>query len=193
MSATAIVLATDRGVGFVGPKYLTDVRGRTMIERVIDDTATWPVDRVIVVLGADADVLLDAEVLDAVDVIVDPEWEEGLAAPVRAALDHVETDAAASHVVLARGDQPGIDAATVSALVDRAVTTGAGAVVPKYRYARGWPVVLARSAWDALLAREGALDVLDLLAAHPERVEEVWVDRLAPKAYVRADDLPAHR
>lgn len=190
MSVTAIVLATDRGVGFSGPKYLTPFRGSPMIEGVVGGAHTWSVDRVIVVLGADAEAVIDAGVLDDVDVIVDPEWEEGLASPMRAALDLAESESSTTHVVVTRGDQPGIDGDTVAALIERASSSGARAVIPKYRYARGWPVVLSRSGWEALLAREGSLDLLDHLAAHPETVEEVWIDRLSPTTYERRDDLP---
>lgn len=193
MSVTAIILATDTGTGFAGPKYLTPLRGRSLIESVVADAVGWPVDRVIVVLGADADAVLDADVLGGVDVLVDSDWSEGLASPVRAALDLVESDGSVTHVVMARGDQPGVGAVTVASLIDRAVAAGSGAVIPKYRYARGWPIVLARSAWEGLLAREGALDLLDHLAAHPGIVEEVWIDRLAPSTFDDGEDLPDPR
>ena len=193
MPVIAIVLAADRGDGFPGPKYLTPIRGRAMIERTLEDVGAWPVDRVVVVLGADAEEVLDDAPLEDVDVIVDPEWEEGLAASLRAALDLIESEAPASFIVVARGDQPGVDASVVSALLDRAVSSGAEAVVPKYRYARGWPLVLTRSARQALLAREGALDLHSVLAAHPGTTEEVWIDRLAPSSYRSAADLPSGR
>ena len=193
MSVTTILLAADRGEGFSGPKYLTAVRGRTIIERTLEDVGGWPVDQIVVVLGADADAILDEAAVEGADVIVDPEWEEGLAASLRAALDLIESDVAASHVVVARGDQPGVDASVVSALIDRAVTSGADAVVPKYRYARGWPIVLSRSAWQAFLAREGPLDLHSVAATHPETTVEVWVDRLAPAVYANASDIPAGR
>ena len=55
-----------------------------MLERVVADASMWPVDEVIVVLGADADAIEDACDLTQVSLVIDPEWAEGSASPLRA-------------------------------------------------------------------------------------------------------------
>ena len=90
-------------------------------------------------------------------------------------------------VVIAPADQLGIGADDVAALVEAA--EGATAAVPKYRYRRGFPVVLGRSIWERLLGSEGELDLLDLLGSHPEGVQEVWFEHLAGPRIQTPDDL----
>jgi molybdenum cofactor cytidylyltransferase len=189
MSTIAIILAADSGSDFAGPKYLAPISGELMLQTVIRDAAAWPVDEVLVVLGADA-----AEIMESIDftgtsVVIDSEWSEGSASPMRAALDFASRDSSIHRSIIARGDQPGIDAEVTRDLIAAAIESGADAVVPKYRYAVGWPVVLHFSLWEHLLGGEGALDLLGFVASHVSSVEEVWFDHLPPTTYTTSQDL----
>ena len=76
MSTVAIILAADAALEFSGPKYLAVLRGKPLLQHVVDDAAEWPVDAVIVALGADADALLDTIDFGETTVVIDPEWAE---------------------------------------------------------------------------------------------------------------------
>ncbi|MEN8112776.1 MAG: NTP transferase domain-containing protein [Actinomycetota bacterium] len=183
----AVVLANDPGSGFPGPKYLADVGGRPLIDRVLADAATWPVDEVIVVLGPDAEAVVDAMAETDATVVIDPEWEEGAAASLRVGLDVVMRGPATDLVVVAYGDQPGTTTEVIEALV--AEVSDATATVPKYRYRRGLPIVLTSELWERLLGLEGDVDLLDLLESHPDRVVEVWFGHLADPRIKTPDDI----
>lgn len=138
----AVVLASDPGEGFVGSKYLSDFDGITLIDRSLADASVWPVDEVVVVLGPDAENVASTLGSWDVTIVIDPEWEEGSAASLRVGLDVVMRGPATEFVVIALADQPGVSASDVSALVEAAEDVSA--IVPKYRYRRGFPIVLAR-------------------------------------------------
>ena len=193
MSIVAVILAADHGQGFPTPKYLSPVRGSTLLDAVVADATSWPVDEVMVVLGADAQEVEAGADLKGVSVLVDPEWAEGAASPIRAALDLLSRDRGVSHVLLARGDQPGIGAGVGDRIAAAASAERVDAVVPKYRYALGWPVAVARSLWDVFLGLEGAIDVHDLIATHASSTHEVWFDHLSPAVITGVDDLPTAR
>ncbi len=183
----AVVLANDPGSGFAGSKYLSDVGGITLIDRTLADASVWPVDEVVVVLGPDAeDIASTLESWDATFVI-DPEWEEGSAASLRVGLDVVMRGPATDFVVIALADQPGVPASDVSALLEAAEDVAA--VVPKYRYRRGFPIVLARELWEHLLGLEGDADLLGLLESHPAGVAEIWFDHLETPRIQRPEDI----
>ena len=55
------------------------------------------------------------------------------------------------------------------------------AIVPKYRYTRGNPVLIDRALWPRLMSLEGDEGAQRLLQAHSEWVEEVWFDSLPPR------------
>jgi molybdenum cofactor cytidylyltransferase len=193
MSTAAVILAADRGDGFAGPKYSVLVRGTPMLERVVADASMWPVDEVIVVLGADADAIEDACDLTQVSLVIDPEWDEGSASPLRAVLDLLSRDRNIERCVLARGDQPGVGAEIVGPLVDTAISSGAEAVIPKYRYAQGWPLVVSAALWDVFLGLEGEVNVLDVLTNHALSIEEVWLDHLPTPTLSSPGDIPSPR
>lgn len=193
MSTVAIVLAADSNAEFEGPKYLAMIHGMPMLQCVVNDAASWPVDEAIVVLGADAEEIIASIDFKGMTVVVDPEWSEGSASPLRAALDFASRDRSTHRCVVARGDQPGVDARTIGDLVDVVRDTEADAAVPKYRYAIGWPVVLDFSLWEHLLGGEGSIDVQHVVASHSSGAEEVWFDHLAPMTYTKPDDLPGVR
>ena len=184
----AVVLANEPGTGFTGSKYLSDVGGTSLINRVLADVASWPVDDAVVVLGPDAEELAAAMSPTDATVVIDLEWMEGSAASLRVGLDVVMRGPATDLVLIAPADQPGISAQDVAELIEAA--DGAAASVPKYRYRRDFPVVLGRGIWERLLGSEGDIDILDLLETHPDRVEEVWFEHLAGSRIHEPGDLP---
>ena len=188
MSRTvAVVLANEPGSGFSGSKFLVDVGGGPLIDRVLADISRWPVDDTVVVLGPDAEEILQGMEPTDATVVMDLEWSEGSAASLRVGRAVVRRGTPADLGAIALADQPGVGAEDVEALIDAA--SDASASVPKYRYRRGFPVVLERSIWERLLGAEGDLDLLDLLESHPEGVQEVWFEHLSGPRIRTPDDI----
>lgn len=189
MGIVALVIAADRGPGTGSPKQLLSFGGRPLIEVVIAEARTWPVDDVMVVLGSDAETVLSGADLGRAVVVIDPEWREGSASPLRAGLDTVTRAGEFEMAVLAHGDQPGVTADIVAALLRTRTDHKAAAAFPRYRYAPGWPIVAHEELWPWLLSLEGNPELLDLLRSHPRGAEEVWFDQLAPPRLDSEDDL----
>lgn len=187
----ALIAATDPGEGFGSSKYLEPIRGVPMIESVVGEAWGWPVDDVVVVLGGDAEEVIAGADLGGSTVIIDPDWNEGLAASLRVGVDLLLRGPAVDRIVIAFGDQPGIDATTVASLVEASARSAA--TVPKYRYRRGWPIVVSSSLFDLVLGLEGDPDLHDILESHSGNITEVWFDRLQPPRVTVPDDLPRAR
>jgi CTP:molybdopterin cytidylyltransferase MocA len=193
MSTVAVVIAAEPGEGFKRSRYLADVRGVPMLEGIVREVARWPVDDVIVVLGSNSEEIAERADLGSATIIIDPDWHEGQSSPIRAALDLVSRDRSVDLVVLVRGDQPGVEGTVAEALIEAAINDDADAVVPKYRYAQGWPVVIGPDLWDRFLSIEGSLDVHDVIATHASTRLDVWVDHLEPRCITDSEDLPGER
>lgn len=180
MSTVAIILAADAGQDFTSTKYLTPVGGRSMLEQAIESCLSWNVDERIVVLGSDAERIAGTIDHPDVTVVIDPEWREGASSPIRAALDLVTRNRSVERCVLARADQLDVRPEIVNDLISEALTSDAAVVLPKYRYARGLPVVIGPEIWSHLLGQEGDVDLLAAVSLHANSVDEVWFDRIAP-------------
>ncbi len=189
MKVAAMVLAADEGTGFDGSKHLAPFRNSTLIEEVVAEVHQWPVDTVIVVLGPNAeDILATADLGDAM-LVVDLEWEEGAAASLRVGIDTLYRLDEYDTLVLIDADQPGSRGEEVLRLLEHHRQSHRPAVVPKYRYALGHPVVIGEALWPRLINLEGTTTVDQLLQAHPDWVDEVWFDRLPGKRARTPEDL----
>jgi molybdenum cofactor cytidylyltransferase len=122
-------------------------------------------------------------------VIVDPEWEEGSASPLRAGLDYLTHSSAVEAAFVVALDTPEIPPAALDELALAHGQADTVVVVPKYRYVRGGPVLLGRDIWPRFLGAEGDLDLEHLLLAHPQWVTEVRVDWAPPRRMTTSDDL----
>ncbi len=189
MKVAAIVLAADAGSGFDGPKHLAPFRSSTLIEEVVAEVHQWPVDTVIVVLGPDAEEILQAADLGDAMLVVDLEWEEGAAASLRVGIDTLYRLDEYDTLVLVDADQPGTRGDEVLRMLERRRESHRPAIVPKFRYAVGRPIVVGEELWPRLISLEGTASVDQLLQAHPDWVEEVWFDRLPGKRARTPEDL----
>lgn len=189
MKVAALVLASDGGGGFPGPKYLTPFRDSTLIEHVLGEVKQWPVDEVFVVLGRDADEILDRADLQEVTIVIDLEQSDNESAALRVGIDTLYRFDEFDTVVIIHADQPGSRSDEVARLLERHRAGGRPAVVPKFRYARGHPVVIGEMLWPRLVSMEGSASFDQVLLAHPDWVEEVWFDRLPSRRALTPEDI----
>ena len=189
MSTAALILAAGPSSRLGRPKQMLPWGGLTLLGVVVAQTRTWPVDSVWVVLGSRFEEVLDAVDFGDAGVIENPEWEQGMASSLRVGLDVLSRDPSTEAAFIVMGDQPGIDPAVVVALLEHHRSSAAMAIVPKYRYVRGHPVLVARPLWSRLMSLEGDQGGRNLLAAHPDWVDEVRFEQLPPRDVDTADDV----
>lgn len=189
MTTAAIVLAAGASRRLGRPKQLVLYRGRPLLQAVVDAVTSWPVHKIVVVLGSNADDVLDAVEFREAIVAINEDWEEGIASSLRVGLDILGRDAAVERTFVVLGDQPEIPAEVPELLVEAAEWSDRPAIVPVYRYERANPVLFDRRVWHRLMALEGDHGASDFLRAHPDWVEEVRVDRIPPRDVDTDDDV----
>jgi len=188
-STTALILAAGASRRFGRPKQLIDWRDRPLLQWVIETVHTWPVDSVAVVLGAHEEEILEVVDFGEALVVVNPEWEEGIASSLRVGLDAAGRDLHSERAFLVLGDQPHIPPEVPGGLIEGMELSGRPAVIPKYRYQRSNPVLVDRFLWTRLMSLEGDAGASRLLQAHPEWVHEVRFDHPAPSDIDTPEDL----
>lgn len=181
MSTAAVVLAAGGSRRLGRTKQLEPWGRSNLLGHVVSRTFEFPVDEVWVVLGHEADQILDDTDLGEAYVVENLEWEEGIASSLRVALDALTRLSRCDQALIVIGDQPDVPVDTVTDLLESHARSGRPVSIPKYRYSWGNPVVVNRSLWARLMSLEGDEGAKRLWQAHPEWVNEVWFSESAPR------------
>jgi CTP:molybdopterin cytidylyltransferase MocA len=181
VTVAALVLAGGGSSRLGRPKQLLRWGEATLLDHVLHQVRRWGIEEIWVVLGAHADAVREQVDLTAVGVVENPEWEEGLASSLRAGLDAIGRLSKVDGALIVMGDQPDVSDEAVAEVVAAYRPGKTPAVVPKYRYARGNPVLVDRLLWPRLMSLEGDEGARRLLDAHPDWVTEVWLGIRPPR------------
>ena len=186
------ILAAGAGRRFGGPKQLALVEGQPMLRRIAEAARRSPCARVGVVLGARAAAV--APVLDGLDVdrIDNPDWSEGMAASIRAAVGWARQQGAGA-LLLAVADQPALGPAHLEALL-RASDGGRRTAASRYEGVLGPPAVFPAGAFARLEALSGDVGARGLLREPGAGVVAVdWPEGAADVDFATAAPVEAGR
>lgn len=167
-----IILAAGEGSRFGGQKLLAPLRGRPLVQHVLDAANASSLSPLALVVGAGADELLAPLHLGRALVCLNPAAASGQASSLQAGL-RAAGDADAAIVLL--GDQPGVTAALLQVLVARQRASGAVAVLCAWEGRRMPPSLLHRDLWPAIHALSGDTGAREILAGRDD-VAVVEVD-----------------
>ena len=169
---SGIVLAAGSSTRMGKPKLTLPLAGRGILSHVLAAALASPLDEVIVVLGPGSDDVRSSlgEVASRVRFVTNADHLQGQSTSLRAGLD--ACDPASSAAVVLLGDQPGVSAGSIDAVV-AAFDGSAGdadhdVVQASYGGRPGHPTVLARAVW-AEVVREGDEGARTWIGEHPDR------------------------
>lgn len=151
------------------PKALLPLGAGTVVSTVTERVLSAGVDRLVLVLGHEAEaVRTGARLLDdpRLRIVVNEDWAEGLASSLRTGLAASE-DADALLVVL--GDQPGVDAEVIGRLL-AAWRAGARIAAVFHAGRLTHPVVFDRGLFPALRLLHGDVGARAIVKTHWDEV-----------------------
>jgi molybdenum cofactor cytidylyltransferase len=169
------------------PKQLLPYGGGTLLGHTVGVARSCAFDQLVVALGGAADDVRAAVDLAGADVVVNDAYGTGCSSSIAAALGVL--DPRCDVLVLLLGDQPGVTAATVAALL--AGRGQAPLAVCRYDDGRGHPIAFARSVFAELAALHGDRGVWRLLDRRAGDVAEVPVVGRIPLDVDTAEDYEA--
>jgi molybdenum cofactor cytidylyltransferase len=182
---SGIVLAAGTSSRFGSTKQLLEIDGKPLVVHAIDALRDAGVDEILVVVGHDQERVREA-LPDGVTAISNPSYRDGQATSLAAALHDIDPSSEAAVVLLA--DQPGVNSDEVAALI-AGFHHGRSQIV-RLMYLDGpGPALLSREIYAEAGHLHGDAGARVLMASHPEWVQEVTIDRLAPRDIDTPDDL----
>ncbi|NIP60365.1 MAG: NTP transferase domain-containing protein [Gemmatimonadetes bacterium] len=183
----ALVLAAGSASRFGGQKLVAPYRGAPLVRRVVENALDSGADRVLVVVGHEADAVEETLAGLAVETVRNPEYREGMASSIRAGIRALAEGCEEVLVVL--GDQPEVDAGLMDRVLEADPGGGVAVVAPVYREGQGNPVLFRASVFPELLVLRGDRGARSVVERDPARVRRVTVERPMPRDVDTAADL----
>jgi CTP:molybdopterin cytidylyltransferase MocA len=157
MPVPAILLAAGASRRLGQPKQLVRIASETLLARTIRVVREAGADPVLVLLGANRESIAEAVDLSRVRVVVNPDWEQGIASSIHAgveALLRLEPDADAAMILVC--DQPRLAADHLKLLIGRFEQAERPSIVSsRYAGIAGIPAIFPASQFSNLLALKG--------------------------------------
>ncbi len=131
MNIATIILAAGSSSRLGEPKQLLTNNGKTLVRQITETALSLQAGPVIVVLGANQ-ARIQAELANLpVQVVQNPDWQEGMASSLRAGLNSLPTTLIDSFLVLLT-DQPFVTSTLLQELIDTRQKTDRGIVACQY-------------------------------------------------------------
>jgi molybdenum cofactor cytidylyltransferase len=156
-----VILAAGGARRFGTQKLLAPLKGRPLVQHVIDAANASCLEDITLVVGTNAEGLVAQLDLGRARVVRNPDPSRGLASSLQVGLRSLDPHLHAALVLL--GDVPGVTTALIDELVSRGRETRAAAIVSVWRGRRSPPVVLHKSLWAAAFALEGDIGMREVL------------------------------
>ena len=173
-----VVLAGGKSSRMGRPKALlpTTQSGETFLDRITRTLLEGGVDRVLVVVGADAAAIAaNATPHPSVTILNNPDWEQGQLTSLLTALRHVD-ETVATGVVVTLIDVPLVTPDTVRALVAAHRTHEASIVRPVAGGRHGHPVIFHRRVFEDLRRADRSQGAKSVVRARASEIHGVPVD-----------------
>ena len=169
-----IILAAGKSSRLGQPKQLLDYEGQTLLQHSLQVAIASDAHPVLVVLGADAG-LIEKEVSGSgAHVVVNTEWQEGMASSIRCGIQELHRlYPATKGAVVMVCDQPYVTSALLNRILAIHWETGKPIVSCQYADTVGTPTFFHRSIFPELLQLKGDLGAKSLLLKHAEDLEIV--------------------
>jgi molybdenum cofactor cytidylyltransferase len=163
-----VVLAAGPSTRFGSPKQLMRFQGRTLLQRVMSTADELSANSVSVVLGANAADIVAASSTGRASVLVNREWQEGIAGSLRIAIRALP--GACDAVLLLFVDQPMVSAPSLERLISAFRREPRRIVASRYSGMAGVPAIFPRWCFNDLCNLRGDQGVQALIARYSDHV-----------------------
>jgi molybdenum cofactor cytidylyltransferase len=182
----SIVLAAGASTRMGYPKQLIEFDGEPLVRRAARAALDAGAEPVVVVIGANAELVTPVleDLKSCVTVIVNNDWQSGLASSIRTGVNALRNDDW-DGVLITLADQPLVDAHGLRQLIE-AFDDEHRIIASSYSDTIGVPALFGKEHMPALLRLEGDAGAGTWLRSHLDSVTQVPLDQLA-----RSVDTPS--
>ncbi len=169
----AIILAAGQSKRMGKPKPLLRFGDKTFLEQIISVLKLSDVDRITVVLGAEAETIKNSVDLSETRVVVNKDYLKGQLSSLITAIEDTPEETEA--VLLCLADAPFVSKEVVNKIVSKFRETNNPIIVPVFNGKRGHPTLFSKSLFNELLNAPQDQGARYVLYSNEEKVLEVEI------------------
>ncbi len=148
--------------------------GKSLLEHTVDTANDAEANPVIVVLGANAELMENIVVEKKVHIVENKEWKEGMASSIRCGLHKLLHIAPSSDaVIIMVCDQPYVSAYLLNDLVTTQKKTGKPIITCQYENTIGPPALFYKTIFSELLELKGDAGARKIVEKHSNDIAAV--------------------
>jgi molybdenum cofactor cytidylyltransferase len=184
-----VVLSAGESSRMGRPKALLTIDGETFIEHIVAALRKSGLERVVVVLGFNAEELRRKIEHLPVEIVVNPNFREGQLSSLQVAIQHLEKDSDCDGMLVHLVDHPFVDSILVRNMMQKFSAGQKLIVVPRHHGKRGHPVIFARALFAELLNAPPELGAKAVVHAHQSDTLEIDTDQVGVTVDIDTPEL----
>lgn len=163
-SCGIVILAAGASTRLGKPKQLLQYHGKTLLDHSVNEAINAKADAVVVILGKNADLLQNKIDNQKVNVVINKDWEEGMAASVRLGLATLlKIKPYIDAVIFMVCDQPHISSLVLNELITRQQKTTKQIVTCNYGGSIGPPALFHKKYFRELAKVKGDIGARNII------------------------------
>ncbi|MEO8072988.1 MAG: nucleotidyltransferase family protein [Acidobacteriota bacterium] len=150
-----IILAAGASVRMGKPKQSLEFNGKTLLQRAVQTAHESECRPIVVVLGAQADILKNEIKNFDVQIVENTNWKKGMSSSIKTALEkNLEINSQINGVLIMVCDQPFVSVELINQIVEMYRKTDSLIIASKYGETLGVPALFGRRVFPQLLKLE---------------------------------------
>ena len=187
----AIVLAAGQSKRMGKLKPLLRLNDKTFLEHIISVLKNSDVDRITVVIGAEADTIKQSVDLSGTNIVINKDYQKGQLSSLIAGIKKSPQDTQA--LLLCLVDNPFITEKVINKIVRKFKETNNPIIVPVFDKERGHPTLFSKSLFHELLKAPQDKGARHVLYSNEDKVLELEVSERGILIGINtADDYKLH-
>lgn len=183
-----VILAAGESKRMGSIKQLLKWRNKSLLEHLIDKSLESLASETFVVLGAHAETIADSISNNAVQTIMNPDWESGMGSSIAVAAKYIEKLRDYSGILISLVDQPLVGTAHFNGLIREFNTGKNGIVATSHQQIIGVPAIFSSNYFNCLTELKHSTGAKEIIVNHRSDTSllpciECIVDLDTPEAY----------
>jgi molybdenum cofactor cytidylyltransferase len=170
MKTGIILLAAGSSSRLGRAKQLIEFQGKTLIQKAIGEAKKSQGDCLVVVLGANADLIQTGFEPSSAAFIINSDWQQGMSSSMQAGLHFLMAKEAIDQVLLMLCDQPFVDASLLDQMITAKESSSKGIVASAYSNTLGVPALFDKRYFEELSQLTGSEGAKKVIFNHQAEV-----------------------